>query len=40
MAYVPTELSAVGTEVEIDLRGRASKARVVPMPFYKRKRSG
>jgi aminomethyltransferase len=38
MAYVPTELTAPGTELEIDLRGRASKARVVPLPFYKRAR--
>lgn len=36
MAYVPAELKAPGTEVDIDIRGRASKARVVPMPFYKR----
>jgi aminomethyltransferase len=38
MAYVPTELSAVDAEIEIDIRGRTSKARVVPMPFYKRTR--
>jgi aminomethyltransferase len=38
MAYVPTELTAPGTELEIDVRGRASKARVVPLPFYKRAR--
>ena len=37
MAYVPVELAPPGTEIEIDIRGRASKARVVPMPFYKRK---
>ena len=36
MAYVPTDLAAPGTEIEIDVRGRASKARVVPLPFYKR----
>jgi aminomethyltransferase len=36
MAYVPTELSAVGSELDIDIRGRASRARVVPMPFYRR----
>jgi aminomethyltransferase len=38
MAYVPIEMTAAGTELEIDLRGRASKARVVPLPFYKRAR--
>jgi aminomethyltransferase len=36
MAYVPTELSAVGSELDIDIRGRVSRARVVPMPFYRR----
>jgi aminomethyltransferase len=36
MAYVPTEVSRAGSEIEIDVRGRALKARVVPMPFYKR----
>ena len=36
MAYVPAEASALETEISIDIRGRASRARVVPMPFYKR----
>ena len=36
MAYVPVEASAAGSEITIDVRGRASRARVVPMPFYKR----
>jgi aminomethyltransferase len=36
MAYVPVELSKPGTDIEIELRGRAAKARVVRMPFYKR----
>jgi aminomethyltransferase len=36
MAYVPGDLAAPETEITIDIRGRASKARVVPMPFYKR----
>jgi aminomethyltransferase len=36
MAYVPAERSAPGTEIAIDVRGRSAKARVVPMPFYKR----
>lgn len=39
MAYVPTDMAADGTEFEIDVRGRRAKARVVPMPFYKRPRS-
>jgi len=36
MAYVPMALSTPGSEIEIDIRGRATKARVVPLPFYKR----
>ena len=36
MAYVPTEMSALGTEFEIDIRGRRARAIVVEMPFYKR----
>ena len=37
-ANVPAALSAVGTELEIDIRGRRARARVVPEPFYKRPR--
>jgi aminomethyltransferase len=36
MAYVPTDMTSSGSEIEIDIRGRLSKARVVPLPFYKR----
>ena len=36
MAYVPVALSAPGSQIDIDIRGRAMKARVVPLPFYKR----
>ena len=36
MAYLPAARSGVGTEFEIDVRGRRARARVVPMPFYKR----
>ena len=36
LAYVPPSLSAPGTDVEIDIRGRKAKAMVVPLPFYKR----
>jgi len=39
MAYVPIDMIAVDTEFEIDVRGRRARARVVPMPFYKRPRS-
>jgi aminomethyltransferase len=36
MAYLPTEHSAVDSEFDVDIRGRRTRARVVPMPFYKR----
>lgn len=35
LAYVPVAYSAVGTEVEVIIRGRALKARVVETPFYR-----
>jgi aminomethyltransferase len=38
MAYVPIASAAPGTEIDIDIRGRVSKARVVALPFYKRAR--
>jgi aminomethyltransferase len=37
MAYLPIEHTAPGTEFDVDIRGRRTRARVVPMPFYKRK---
>jgi aminomethyltransferase len=36
MAYLPSTHTAPDTEFEVDVRGRRAKARVVPMPFYKR----
>jgi aminomethyltransferase len=36
MAYVSVDSAAVGTAVEIDVRGRRLPAVVVPLPFYKR----
>jgi aminomethyltransferase len=38
MAYVPVEYANAGQEIQIDVRGRAVAARVVPTPFYKRKK--
>ena len=38
MAYVPSDRTEPGTEIEIDVRGRRAKAVIVPMPFYKRAR--
>ena len=36
MTYVPVPLAAPGSAIDIDIRGRATKAQVVPLPFYKR----
>ena len=36
MAYVPASATAPGTEFDVDIRGRRTRARVVPLPFYKR----
>ncbi len=36
LAYVPPDYSAVGSELAVEIRGQAVKARVVPTPFYKR----
>jgi len=34
MGYVRAELSAVGTELDVEIRGAAQRARVVRTPFY------
>ncbi len=36
MGYLPAAQAVVGAEFEVDIRGRRTRARVVPMPFYKR----
>jgi aminomethyltransferase len=36
MAYVPPANAAVGTMLEVDLRGTLLPATVVKLPFYKR----
>lgn len=36
MAYVTPEVSGEGTELAVDVRGRAEPFVVVPMPFYRR----
>jgi aminomethyltransferase len=38
MAYVSIEHTAPGTEFDVDIRGRRTRAQVVPMPFYKRQK--
>jgi aminomethyltransferase len=36
MAYLPVEHTKPGAEFDVDIRGRRARARIVPMPFYKR----
>jgi len=36
MAYVPVEHSGLETELAVEIRGQKVKARVVPLPFYKK----
>jgi aminomethyltransferase len=36
MAYLPVGRAEPDTEFEVDVRGRRLRARVVPLPFYKR----
>jgi aminomethyltransferase len=36
MAYVPPDYTALATEVAVEIRGQMVKAKVVPLPFYKR----
>jgi len=38
LALLPSGAAAAGTEFEVEIRGRAAAARVVPTPFYKRSR--
>jgi aminomethyltransferase len=38
LGYVPAALATIGTAIDIDIRGRATRARIVPLPFYKRSR--
>jgi aminomethyltransferase len=36
LAYVPPQMSAVGTTILVEIRGNRYRAKVVPTPFYKR----
>ena len=38
MAYLPVEHTAPGAEFDVDIRGRRTRARVVPLPFYRRQK--
>ncbi len=40
MGYVRPEFAEVGTELQIDVRGRKEPARVVQLPFYSRPKKG
>jgi aminomethyltransferase len=36
LTYLPVEFTAIGTDIEIGIRDKKAKAKVVPTPFYKR----
>jgi aminomethyltransferase len=36
LAYVPTPLAKIGTELAVEIRGRSERAEVVKRPFYRR----
>jgi aminomethyltransferase len=36
MGYVPAAQAEVGAELQVDVRGKSRRARVVKKPFYKR----
>ena len=38
LCYLPAATAAVGTEFDVEIRGRKVAAKVVPTPFYKRAR--
>lgn len=38
LAYVPTEQAKVGGRIQIEIRGRAVEAEIIPTPFYKRQK--
>jgi aminomethyltransferase len=40
LCYLPANRAAVGTELDVEIRGKPVPARVVPTPFYKRPRHG
>jgi aminomethyltransferase len=38
LAYVPPEMSQIGAELGVEIRGQRVKAKIVPTPFYKRQK--
>lgn len=39
MAYLPSSMAAVGTHLQVDIRGSKVDSKIVPLPFYKRSAS-
>ena len=39
MAYVDPASAAVGTALQVDVRGKPEAARIVSLPFYRRPKS-
>jgi glycine cleavage system aminomethyltransferase T len=39
MAYVPMEAAEEGSEIFVEIRNRRAAARVVPLPFYSRRKA-
>jgi aminomethyltransferase len=37
LTYLPLDYAEPGAEIEVEIRGKKTKAQVVPLPFYKRK---
>src|SRR5690606_19449269 len=38
MGYVAADTSALDTVLDVDIRGKREPARIVPLPFYKRRK--
>jgi aminomethyltransferase len=38
LAYLPIGLTGIGTEIEIGIRDKVAKAKIVPTPFYRREK--
>jgi len=39
LAYVPPALSQIGTEIFVEIRGQQVKCKIVPTPFYRRRKT-
>jgi aminomethyltransferase len=36
LAYLPLDYSDPDTQIEVEIRGQRTRAKIVPIPFYKR----